>query len=221
MQTTEVTLKQWWSVMGKRFFGRRKGQKDMPVTKVSWYDCIDFIEKLNGRTDHGFYRLPTEAEWEYACRAGSKKAFSWGNDIDCSRAMFSNHRLKSEDCLDFNQSRGLEANKRAPVRRYPPNAWGLFDMHGNVWEWCYDWFSEYPTSDVTDPQGPDSGDQRVRRGGGWMGAGYRCRSANRAHAHPASRFRTTGFRLVWVKEGKGMKLYEPSEGPVRTEEGGP
>ena len=200
MQTTEVTLKQWWAVMGKRFFGRRKGTDDMPVTRVSWYDCMKFIKKLNAQKE-GVYRLPTEAEWEYACRSGSTTAYNWGEAIDCSKAMFSNNSKKSGECLKYVKSREMAVDGAAPVKSYPSNAWGLYDMHGNVWEWCYDWYGDYPNDPVVDPLGHSSGTMKIRRGGSWFRHGYSCRSANRANGHPASKFRTTGFRLVWSKTG--------------------
>jgi len=198
MQTTEVTLKQWRTLMGKKLFGKRKGTDDMPVVKVSWNDCMKFIKKLNALNE-GEYRLPTEAEWEYACRAGSKTAYSWGNKIDCSKAMFSNNTRRSDDCILFVQSMKLKNNQPAPVKTYPPNAWGLYDMHGNVWEWCQDLYGDYSANAIIDPLGPDSGTMRVRRGGSWFFHDYQCRSANRAYAHPASRFRNTGFRLVGME----------------------
>jgi sulfatase modifying factor 1 len=200
MQTTEVTLKQWWAIMGKRFFGRRKGTDNMPVTRVSWYDCMHFIKKLNAQKD-GVYRLPTEAEWEYACRSGSTTAYNWGETIDCSKAMYSNNIKKSGECLDHVRSRGLAIDGPAPVKSYPPNDWGLYDMHGNVWEWCHDWHGDYANDPVVDPRGPESGTKKIRRGGSWFGYGYLCRSANRNYSHPASRYRTAGFRLVWNKTG--------------------
>jgi formylglycine-generating enzyme required for sulfatase activity len=196
MQTTEVTLKQWRAIMGRKLFGRRKGKGSMPVTRVSWHDCTDFLKKLNA-LNQGRYRLPTEAEWEYACRAGSTTAFSWGNGADCSKAMFGNNSRKSEECLEYvKSSKRLLPNSPAPVQSYPPNAWGLYDMHGNVWEWCQDWYGPYPASPVEDPSGPVSGPGRVRRGGSWFKHSYSCRSANRAYGHPPTRYRTTGFRLV-------------------------
>jgi len=200
MQTTEVTLKQWWAVMGKRFFGRRKGTDDMPVTRVSWHACMQFIKKLNAQKE-GVYRMPTEAEWEYACRAGTSTAYSWGNRIDCNRAIYSNNSMKSGECLKYIKSRSMAVDGVAPVKSYPPNAYGLYDMHGNVWEWCIHWYGDYPASAVTDPRGPDSGYRKIRRGGSWFGHGYLCRSANRNFGHPASRYRTTGFRLVWTESG--------------------
>ena len=195
MQTTEVTLAQWWEVMGKKFFGRRKGRPDGPVVRVSWFDCMEFIEKLNRRGE-GTYRLPTEAEWEYACRAGTKTAYVWGDDPECSRAMYSNNPKKSEACIPHVTSMGLEPGEPAPVMSYEPNPWGLYDMHGNVWEWCQDLFGDYPSGSVTDPVGVNDGDRRVRRGGSWFKYGWYCRSANRNMGHPAIKHDTLGFRLV-------------------------
>ncbi len=192
MQTTEVTLGQWWAVMGKKWLFPRKGPENMPVTGVSWHDCRRFAEKLS-RLEKGSYRLPTEAEWEYACRAGTQTIYSWGDTIDCSRAMFANSRLKADRCIPVYQSMGLETGAPAPVKSFSPNPWGLYDMHGNVWEWCLDCFSEYPgdgSSGVLDC------DRRVRRGGSWISSAHNLRSANRAYAHPAAKFRTTGFRVV-------------------------
>jgi sulfatase modifying factor 1 len=195
LQVTDVTLAQWWALMGRKLMDPRKGPGDFPVTRVSWYDCRDFIKALNERHE-GTYRLPTEAEWEYAARAGTTTAYSWGDDIDCTRAMYANNSLKSPQCIGEVKARGLKPDGPAPVKSYPPNPWGLFDMHGNIWQWCRDRFGSYSTTLQVDPGGPPSGIMRVRRGGSWYRYGYSCRSANRAFAHPASRFRTTGFRLV-------------------------
>jgi formylglycine-generating enzyme required for sulfatase activity len=193
MMINEVTNRQWQAVMGKSFFGRRK-PPDHPVVKVSWFDCMSFVERLN-KIEKGSYRLPTEAEWEYSCRAGSEEAYSWGQEIDCSRAMYANSR-KVNDCREYAKKIGVKKEGPAPVKSYPPNRWGLYDMHGNVWEWCRDWYAPYPETAVVDPQGPDAGDYRVRRGGSWFHAGNKCRSANRAYAHPGSKFQNSGFRLV-------------------------
>ncbi len=207
MMTTEVTLGQWWAVMGKRWIGRRKGPPDLPVTRVSWFDAVRFINRLNDRYP-GVYGLPTEAQWEYACRAGTQTAFAWGPKAACDKAMFANNPAKAPDCVEYARSRGWRANRPAPVKRYPPNAWGLFDMHGNVWEWCQDWYGMYPRGPVKDPRGPHSGKGKVRRGGSFFGPARLCRSANRAYAHPASRLHTTGFRLVWKPTGKKVPYAE-------------
>jgi len=195
MQTTEVTLKQWRALMGKKFFSKRKGTDNMPVARISWHDCIRFIKKLNA-ISQGSYRLPTEAEWEYACRAGSVTAYSWGNSINCEKAMYENNSLKAGACIDYVEKREMVVNSPAPAKSYPPNAWGLYDMHGNVWEWCQDWFGDFSTDANKDPVGPYSGTKRIRRGGSWYKHGQSCRSANRNVGHPSNRLRTTGFRLV-------------------------
>ena len=195
MQATEVTLKQWKAIMGKRLFGKIKGPDNLPVTKVSWHDCMAFLKRLNALGQWS-YRLPTEAEWEYACRAESTTVYSWGDDIDCTKAMYSNNSIKSGQCIAYVTSRGLPVDSPAPVKSYNPNDWGLYDMHGNVWEWCRDWFGEYGTKHSVDTVGPESGTKKVRRGGSWFGHMHLCRSANRNHSHPASRYRTTGFRVV-------------------------
>ena len=200
-QTTEVTVKQWRLIMGKPFFGRKKGSEDMPVVSVSWQDCIKFIKKLNARND-GVYRLPTEAEWEYACRAGNTTAYGIGDSIDCNRAMYANNTLKTADCVGAVKSKGLPPDQPAPVKSYAPNAMGIYDMQGNVWEWCEDWYHPYKPDVAVKPQSKaeapsiETGTDKVRRGGSWYGTGIRCRCANRNFSHFANRYQTTGFRLV-------------------------
>jgi len=197
MQTTEVTVDQWRAVMGKRWFARKKGTGDMPVVKVSWHDCNKFIQQLNRMTG-AQYTLPTEAQWEYAARAGSQDAYFWGNAIDCTMAMYANNPMKQDACVQANQAAGLAPGQPAPVKRYAPNPWGLFDMHGNVWEWCLDRYDHYTTVSVVDPCETQRGKDRVRRGGSWFSPGYSLRSANRAYAHSMSRLQNTGFRLVML-----------------------
>lgn len=196
MQVTEVTQGQWKAIMGSNPSFFSNCGDDCPVERVSWNDSARFLDAMNRRGE-GRYRLPTEAEWEYACRAGTGTSFSWGEEVDCGKAMFNNNpRRGVAKCLAQVLARGLKPDSPAPVRSYPPNPWGLFDMHGNVWEWCQDWYGPYPKGNVTDPLGPPDGMYKVRRGGSWFKYGTYCRSANRNWAHPASRYSTTGLRLV-------------------------
>ena len=185
---TEVTQSQWKVVMGntQSIF---KGD-DLPVEQVSWNDAVSFCEKLNemkrDTLPAGYrYTLPTEAQWEYACRAGTTTRFSYGNDTGYSQ-------LGSYAWYDNNSS-----GKTHPVGDKLPNGWGLYDMHGNVWEWCLDWKGDYTGGSVSDPQGPQSGAERVNRGGGWLNiAGRDCRSAFRFGFEPEASLFDIGFRVA-------------------------
>src|SRR5204862_1274358 len=130
------------------------------------------------------YRLPTEAEWEYACRAGTTTTFNYGDDPGYTN-------LTSYAWISDN-SGGLTHS----VGQKPANAWGLYDMHGNLWEWCQDWYGDYPGESATDPQGPPFGPGRVLRGGSWADDGGLCRSACRIADDPSAQFFTYGFRVV-------------------------
>jgi formylglycine-generating enzyme required for sulfatase activity len=176
----EVTQAQWQSVMGNNpslFHGDSK----LPVEQVWWTDVREFIHKLNAMEGGNKYRLPTEAEWEYAARAGSTTAYSFGDDPK---------RLG-----DYAQYKENSGGKTHPVGQLKPNAWGLYDMHGNVWEGVRDWYGKYSSDPVTDPQGPSSGTHRMRRGCGWNNLAKFCRTANR---YSVTGFRDDflGFRLV-------------------------
>ena len=171
----------------------------MPVTQVSFYDCQDFINKLN-KMGKGVYRLPTEMEWEYACRAGTTTAYSFGDSIDCSKAMYGNNQQKLTECIQHFKSMGLAPNQAAPVKSFAPNPWGFYDMHGNVWEWCSDPYRDYKSHQIDTGYDPIKADTRIKRGGSWYKYGFYCRSANRAYAHPGAKFQTTGFRLVLEAE---------------------
>ncbi len=194
IQITEVTCGQWCSLMGRSFF-RRDKDPQFPKARVSWFDCKKFIEKLN-KLGEGNYRLPTEAEWEYVCRAGSKTAYTWGPTISCDQAAFCNNSYKCKTCIKVYEKMGLPVNGPVPVKSFKPNAWGVYDMHGNLWEWCEDWYGPYPGTLVRDPRGPEDGVVKIRRGGSWFKNAFLCRSANRNYASPASRYRTLGFRVV-------------------------
>ena len=174
----EVTQEQWESVMGNNPSSRTKGAK-LPVTDVSWEDCQEFIKKLNASTKGG-YRLPTEAEFEYACRAGTTTAYSFGDSLTKTDANIDGASVKA-------------------VGGYKPNAFGLYDMHGNVWEWCNDWKADYPAGAVTDPKGPATGKYRVLRGGSFGSYVSAARSSSRFNLTPSSRYFFSGFRLARTK----------------------
>ncbi len=189
MQTTEVTQGQWQTVMGANPSHFRGCGETCPVERVSWHDAQRFIFRLNAMAGPNTYRLPTEAEWEYAARAGSQTALS-------------NGRLTVTGCdhdakLDHvGWYCGNSDQKSHPVAQKQPNSWGLYDMHGNVWEWCQDWYGDYPSGPATDPQGPTTGLIRVNRGGSWWWFARFCRSANRIRYMPFDRTEDIGFRLA-------------------------
>jgi len=188
IQTTEVTQGQWESVMGNNPSEFKKGD-NYPVENVSWSDAQRFIRKLNQKEGIDKYRLPTEAEWEYACRAGTTTPFSFGRCLSIDQANY-NGKYPLGGC-----SKGKYRKKIVSVASFSPNAWGLYDMHGNVWEWCQDWYDDYPSGSVTDPNGPSSGSSRVYRGGSWINNARNCRSANRCFNSQGYRYGNLGFRL--------------------------
>ena len=206
MGATEVTQGQWRDVIGSNpsFF---KGD-NLPVEKVSWLDAVKYCNKLsekegltstykiNGesvtwtRSANG-YRLPTEAEWEYACRGGTTTPFYTGRCLSADEANY-NGGYPQEGC-----SKGRDIKKTLPVGSFDPNVWGLYDMHGNVWEWCWDWYDkDYPGGSVTDPVNPGGGSNRVNRGGSWYYYARFCRSALRLRDSPDYTYYSLGFRLV-------------------------
>ena len=152
-----------------------------PVEQVSWNDAVAYCaalttrERSAGRLPAGYvYRLPTEAEWEYACRAGTTTTFHYGPALRASMANVNDYMCEYPPC------EGILLGQTTTVGSYAPNAWGLYDMHGNVWEWCSDWWSpSLPGGSVTDPHGPPTGSSRVVRGGSWSNGGIICRSADR------------------------------------------
>jgi formylglycine-generating enzyme required for sulfatase activity len=190
----EVTQPQWQSVMGNNpsYF---KACANCPVEQVSWDDAQNFINKLNENNDGFRYCLPTEAEWEYACRAGTTTEFSFGNSLSSDQANFHGNYPYG------GAAKGVYRQKTTAVGSFAPNAFGLYDMHGNVWEWCQDWY--HPTYDGAPGDGSawlSGGEKyRVLRGGSWSGAAAFLRSANRLVLDPpGDRYYTFGFRLVAV-----------------------
>jgi eukaryotic-like serine/threonine-protein kinase len=186
----EVTRGQWEQVMGTKPWGGSgdKSDADLPAANVDWKDVTEFCRKLtdreraNGKLEaNEVYRLPTEAEWEYACRAGTTTAYSFGDE--------------ESKLGDFGWFDGNSGNKPRLVGRKKPNAWGLHDMHGNVWEWCSDWY-DGKLGDSVDPVGPAGGSSRVHRGGCWRYLPVLCRSAFRSNSVPSLRFDSLGFRVA-------------------------
>ena len=185
----EVTQSQWRKVMGtnpSHFIGN-----DLPVEQVSWEDAIAFCRKLNKIDDNkprGYtYNLPTEAQWEYACRAGTTTSTAYGNTLS---SRYGNFVQSFEKGAKF-----PFVGMTTAVGSYFPNPWGFYDMHGNVWEWCHDWHGNYEGGRVTDPAGLSSGTDRVRRGGCWLDHGRHARSASRGKSPPDRRVNLFGFRL--------------------------
>ena len=205
LATTEVSQGQWQSVMGEnpsRFEGR-----DLPVEKVSWFDAVEFCNKLSVREglEKAYqiseetvtwapsatgYRLPTEAEWEYACRAGTTTPFHFGTTITSDQVNYDGSTSYVGGPAGENRA------KTVAVGSMPANAWGLHEMHGNVNEWCWDWYANYPARTLTDPEGPPSGSGRVLRGGGWSSKAGNCRSAIRPHFVPTQRYVIQGLRVA-------------------------
>jgi formylglycine-generating enzyme required for sulfatase activity len=189
MQTTEVTQGQWKAVMGNNPSYFKNCGDDCPVENVSWNDVQQFIRKLNQREGSGTYKLPTEVEWEYTARAGSSSAFANGGISELQCGFDSNLDAMGWYC-------GNSDKRTHPAARKQPNTWGLYDMHGNVYEWCQDWYGNYPSGSVTDPTGPSSGSDRVFRGGSWSYGARNCRSADRYSYTPGYRYNNLGFRIL-------------------------
>jgi formylglycine-generating enzyme required for sulfatase activity len=210
MGVYEVTQGEYEKVMGTNpsWFSATGGGKEkvegkdtsrFPVEKVSWNDAVEFCKKLSEMPEEKrngpMYRLPTEAEWEYACRGGaSVKPFHFGDSLSSTQANFDgNYPYGGAD-------KGPYLERTTRVGSYDANAFGLYDMHGNVWEWCADWYDKdyYKTSPRKDPPGPATGTYRVLRGGSWGSFGRGCRAAYRSFGGPGYRVSYLGFRVVLV-----------------------
>jgi formylglycine-generating enzyme required for sulfatase activity len=203
MQTLPVTVEQWkkfisvseyagngnnaWGCSGIGNPNFSQGEHH-PIVCVSWYEAQAFTQWLTEYEGKGFYRLPTEAEWEYVCRAGTQTAFANGHNTKSD-----GYDLSMEQMGWFKKNSG---DKIQPVGQKQPNSWGVFDMHGNVWEWCQDWCGNYPNQSVKDPNGPDKGDDRIIRGGYWDNDAHYCRSAARGDGISENRVGCIGFRLL-------------------------
>jgi uncharacterized protein (TIGR02996 family) len=194
-----VTQRQYEAIMGANpsdFHGGHNGGPDHPVDTVSWHDAVEFCRRLSDRASEReagrVYRLPTEAEWEHACRAGTTSPYSFGDVCSGREANCDGH-------YPYNGAgKGPFLQRTTRVGTFEPNAWGLFDMHGNVWEWCADWYDRdsYRRGPTTDPTGPTDGEERVLRGGSWFFRAQRCRSAARLGVSPDGRYHIDGFRVA-------------------------
>ena len=191
---TVVTQAQWSAVMGvnSSYFN---GDGQLPVERVSFDDARSFLIALNRLVPlPGLWRwqLPTEAQWERACRGGGQEAFAFGSGLCSVQANF-------DGGYPYGRApKGPDLKSSTPAGSYPPNHFGLYDMHGNVAEWCEDWFGFYPPNTATDPIGPVFGTRRVARGGSWASDAISCRSAQRRAFHPGHRENVVGFRVSIV-----------------------
>lgn len=190
----EVTQAEYAALMGKNpsYF---TNYPNAPVEKVTYFEAVAYCAALTqreqqmGRLPPGYeYHLPSEAQWEYACRAGTTNYYSFGD--------------KKEDADQYAWTWENSQGTTHPVGQKSPNSWGLYDIHGNVWEWCLDWYGEYPATDTTDPSGPDQdqGKGKVFRGGGWNNEAPFARSANRFAMRPDRSIHFVGFRLALSKK---------------------
>ena len=186
MSQYEITQAQWMTIMDEN--PSTQWNINYPVNRVSWQDVQTFLKRLNGMLNDGRYRLPTEAEWEYACRAGTATITYFGDDRSIET-------LEEHAWLRTNSE-----GKLHEVGLKPPNPWGLYDLYGNVWEWCHDWYGPYSAEPSVDPMGPATGEEKVIRGASWMARPEYIRSGDRGKMNPERGFNTGGFRLVWMDQ---------------------
>jgi len=195
----EVTQKQWQLLMGNKEIHPEKpspfhnANPQYPIVGVSYFDVQRYLKKLNELAQAYHFRLPSEAEWEYACRAGTTTPFSSGLNLSDSLANFNN------EIPSTYSTQGKYIGHPVPVGSYPSNPWGLHDMHGNVWEWISDWYAPYSPEQATNPQGPPSGKQKVIRGGSWYFGARNAKSSSRRTHEPGLWGFSIGFRIVCEK----------------------
>ncbi|MBX7150709.1 SUMF1/EgtB/PvdO family nonheme iron enzyme [bacterium] len=185
----EITQGQWKTIMGKNPSQFKDGGDNCPVENVNWFEIKTFIEKLNAKTGLKF-RLPTEAEWEYVCRAGTSTAFNTGDFLSTDQSNYDGNWPYE------NSAKGIFRGRPQPVGSFAPNAWNIYDMHGNVWEWCEDDFCSYSNAMETDPLHICSAGKKIIRGGSWYFGAAIARSGRRYTHEPQDRGPSLGFRLV-------------------------
>jgi len=202
----EVTQAEWQLVMGANPSHFQSCGSDCPVERVSYLDIHAFIDRLEARSPGNHFRLPTEAEWEYACRAGTTTPYATGRDLTTDQANY-NGRFPNPGAPP-----GIDRGHPTPVGSFPPNAWGLYDMHGNVWEWTEDWHCPYPDGPVTNPVEACKAEKRVIRGGSWFFDANSARCGLRYDHRPQDRGFSLGFRLV-RESGHSSHVTVPRETP--------
>ena len=185
---TACTQALWQVVMGNNPSCFKDA--DRPLENVNWLEVTDFLARLNQVDAELQLCLPTEAQWEYACRAGSTSAFSFGHTISPKQVNYDG------DFPYAGGTKGQDRGETLAVKSLPMNPWALYEMHGNVWEWCSDWAGGYPSGDAKDPTGPDEGEHRVVRGGSWIDRAQFVRSAHRSRNSLENRQGSIGFRLA-------------------------
>lgn len=187
-----------------------------PVEQVSWDDVQTFLDRLNALVPGLAAGLPTEAQWENACRAGATPPFSFGKNITPEQVNYDGNNPYADGM------EGLFRKRTVPVKSLPPNPWGLYEMHGNVREWCADWYGDYPQGPQTDPSGAPEGVYRALRGGSWVNYGQNCRAAYRSRYEPGYRGSTIGFRLAPGQRSgpAGQEAARRAEGQAQAERAG-
>jgi formylglycine-generating enzyme len=195
-QATEVTQKQFAALIkgnNSAFSG-----DNQPVERVSWDEAVEYCRLLSVK-EGKHYRLPTEAEWEYACRAGTTSPYNLGATISSDQANYDGTYVFGDG------KKGVYRAKTVDVASFQPNAWGLYDMHGNVSEWCQDWENDYPMGDAVDPTGPAEGTHRISRGGAYLSEPTDCRSASRDWYVPDGQRDSRGFRVLMEVDTEAAK----------------
>jgi formylglycine-generating enzyme required for sulfatase activity len=187
-----VTQEEWTAIMGAHQFNC-KGEKNLPAESVSWDQCQEFVRKLRAK-DGRPYRLPTDAEWEYTCRAGTTTRYYCGDTLSTEQANFNGKGAVQDG------KNNIDRKKTTPVGTFRPNPWGLYDMHGNVWQWCQDRHDRFSDEAVVDPQGPNVGAGRVMRSGCYMMDALNCRSDSRGAGLQDHGFHFCGLRICFFDE---------------------
>ena len=201
---TTCTQETWENVMKSNPSKNTGPQK--PVDNISFNDCKKFFEKVNELNNKIVFSLPTESQWEYACRAGTQTPFSFGINISPDQVNYNGEHPY------IGQEKQLNRNQTLETKALPANPWGLYEMHGNVWEWCSDWFAQLVSNGVTDPAGPSNGLYKILRGGSAFSGAADCRSAARIRFHPNERYYRNGFRFICViKEDEKKAEYKAHE----------